>query len=185
MNKKVFSVLAIIPLLFFCTSHAHSKDIPEIADNIKHFDKVDKNLYRGGQPDEKGLELLKKMGIKKVINFRYEKCLIEKERQSVEALGMEYINIPWNIINFYDKELFNNFFEEIKDKNKRPVFFHCKRGSERTGVIAAAYKIKIQGLSLEEAIKDSEKYNVKFIWRPFVNSKIKRFYEEFKKPEEE
>ncbi len=177
MNKLLIILLLTIPVtLIIWSKYVHAEDDNELHQVIKHFGKVDVNLYRGGQPDEHDLKLLKEFGIKKVINLRYEKDLIEAERKQVEALGMEYVNIPWTILSPYDQNIFDNFFEAIEDKESKPVFFHCKRGSERTGVLASVYKIKVKGLGLDEALEDTKKYNVKFIWRPFVNSKIRTFY---------
>jgi len=156
----------------------YAVDKNKLNSTIPHFGEVDTNLYRGGQPDEKDLELLKEYGIKKIINLRSEKNLVETERKQVEALGMEYVTISWTILAPYDQEIFDEFFEAIEDKDSKPVFFHCKRGSERTGVMAAAYKIKMNGLSLEEALADAKKYNIKLIWRPFVNLKIRKFDKE-------
>ena len=143
--------------------------------HIKRFAEVDTHLYRGAQPDSAGYLALKKLGIKKIINFRAEKNLIEEERHEVEALGIEYISIPWTIFSPYDQKVFDAFFEEIKNKDTHPVFFHCKRGSERTGVIAGAYKMKFQKMPFKDVLSAAKKFDLKLIWIAFVKSKLKAF----------
>jgi tyrosine-protein phosphatase SIW14 len=151
-------------------------DMHENAKNVKRLGKVDENLYRGGQPTYEGLKELQKMGIKRIINFRYEKDLIAKEREQVESLGMEYISLPWAIFASYNHDVFEAFFDAIKDKDEKPTFFHCKRGSERTGVAAGAYMIRTQNASVDEAFKEIQKYDIKFYWSPFVKNALRAFY---------
>ncbi|MBU1864460.1 MAG: tyrosine-protein phosphatase [Candidatus Omnitrophica bacterium] len=143
--------------------------------NIKRFAKVDTNLYRGSQPDEADFTALKEAGIKRIINFRTEENLVERERRQVESLGMEYIHIPWLIYLPYDQKVFNRFFEAIQDKDKKPIFFHCKRGTERTGVMAAAYKTKVLDFSADTAFKDAETFGLHSLWYYFVKTKIEIF----------
>ena len=63
----------------------------------------------------------------------------------------------------------------IDDKEKAPVFFHCKRGSERTGVMAAIYCMKYKGMSLDDAFRYVDQGDLKWIWRPFVYRKLKQY----------
>jgi protein tyrosine/serine phosphatase len=172
----LFIFFALLSLSLLLTrAHAAPEDEAEIKKHIKRFSKVDENLYRGAQPDEAGFRLLKEMGIKRVINFRYEKDLHEEEKKMLADLGLEYVHIPWAIFAPYDEDVFRAFFAAIEDKDENPVFFHCKRGSERTGVASAAYRIKNQGLSAEDAYEEARAFEVKFIWAPFVKSLISRF----------
>ncbi len=171
MKKKSIPAL-ILSLITIFSLTATSMDKP----NIKNFSKVATFLYRGAQPDKEGFKELKKMGFERVINFRNEKKLIEKERRIVTSLGMEYISIPWVIYGKYNSKIFDSFFEAIKDKKK--TFFHCKRGVERTGVMAAAYKIKYQNYNTKEAIEYAKQFGVKKIWLFWVKDKIKKFASE-------
>jgi len=179
MNKIfLFGLIFIVLGAIVIVAKVKAQDA-EIMIPIKRFAEVDANLYRGAQPDEAGFRALKEMGIKRIINFRSERDLAAEEKALVEKLGLEYINIPWTIYSFYNHSVFERFFESLKDKDTAPIFFHCKRGSERTGVISAAYKIKFKDYSLREAIKDTRGFDVKFIWRAAVHTKIKQFYKIF------
>ena len=172
-NLKVLKIFCFISLIILSNFNTISAETNMVT-KIKHFAKVDTFLYRGAQPTHEDLITLKEKGIKRIINFRNEKNLITKEKKEVEALGLEYISIPWLIYKPYNKDIFNRFFETIKDQ--QPTFFHCKRGSERTGVIASAYKIKFNNFTYKQAINYAKKFDLKLIWLGSVKSKIKKFY---------
>ncbi len=171
------SKIAIVTLLVWSLNVMVFANTPieQASDAVRHFDQVDENLYRGGQPDLEGFEKLKAMGIKKVINFRAEEGLHLQEKKQVESLGFEYVQIPWTIYGAYKKQAAIDFLEAIKDRDANPVFFHCRRGSERTGVMAAVYNMKEKGLSYREALKDAERFHLKFMWKGFVKKKMKRY----------
>jgi protein-tyrosine phosphatase len=42
----------------------------------------------------------------------------------------------------------------MTDPAAQPVLVHCKHGSDRTGVVVAAYRIVVQGWSKEDAIRE-------------------------------
>lgn len=177
MSRFIFWIFFSIGLLSIIGVHlVWGQSAEKASKKIKRFAQVDKNLYRGGQPDKDDLKLLKEMGIKKIINFRYEDDLIEKEKRRAEALGLEYVSIPWAIFAAYDHDVFQKFFTEIQNRDEKPVFFHCKRGSERTGVAAAAYKIKHKDMSVEKAYEQAKDFDIHFYWKPFVYHAIKQFY---------
>ncbi len=143
--------------------------------HILRFEKVDENLFRGAQPDYNDLVALKAQGIKKIINFRHEAALVKQEEEMVRELGLEYIPLPWTIWGAYKKEMLPAFFNAIKDKDEKPVFFHCRRGVERTGIISGLYKMKTMGLTQEEALAYINKSDVKFVWQFFVRQKLQQY----------
>ncbi|MBO0722086.1 MAG: dual specificity protein phosphatase family protein, partial [Blastocatellia bacterium] len=62
------------------------------------------------------------------------------------------------------------------EKRNAPVFVHCRRGSDRTGVIIALYRIKQDGWTAEQAIKEANLYGMGFIQfrkRQYINDYYK------------
>lgn len=150
--------------------------------NLPEFAQMDENIFRGAQPTEEGYKQLKKMGIKTVINFRNEKPVIEAGRQLTTAEGMEYVSLPWTIYGKTDAKVLDEFFAIVHNPAKHPVFFHCRRGVERTGVIAYAYYVREEGMSHEAAYEKAfGAFPLKWIWKPFVNVKIEEFKPYLKK----
>ncbi len=142
------------------------------------FTKVSEGVYRGAQPTEEGYKQLKDMGIKTLVNFRHEEDEIEFGRENAEKNGLEYINISWTIFGDAKDENWLDFFRVLENPEKQPVFFHCKRGAERTGVMSYSYYRYFDKLSHDEAwAKAFDPFPLKWIWKPFVKKKIKHFNE--------
>jgi protein tyrosine/serine phosphatase len=133
--------------------------------------KVSETLYRGAQPTKIGVEELKKMGIKTVINFR------ETESDYVILLhsSITYYHLPMNAF-FPSKEKYKRFLEIVSDPKNLPAFVHCRHGADRTGAAIALYRIKIQKWDPEEAIK--EMINGGFGFHK-IHNHLKRFVRKF------
>lgn len=112
---------------------------------------VNEWLYRGSQPREADLEALKGKGVRTVVNFRPDAGMGRWEKETVEGLGMKYVNLPWRIGNRVQPELLDRFFAVLDDPKNRPVYFHCQHGRDRTGVMSTLALMRYEGLSEEEA----------------------------------
>lgn len=154
-----------------------AETVPIIEDeDIPVFAEAAPGIYRGAQPSAEGYRKLKEKGIKTVVNFRHEKDQIEFGKKHAETHGMTYISLPWMIYGELNPGTVEAFFEIATDPAKQPVFFHCKRGVERTGVLLAFYYIKYENLPPDEAyLKAFEGFPLKFIWKPFVKSKFNAY----------
>lgn len=134
-------------------------------------------LYRGAQPKkEQDFTQLKEVGIRTVVDFRDEPKWIQWEKQKVEALGMTYVSLPWSITGRVGPELLDRFFEILDNPRNRPVFFHCKHGRDRTGVMATLALMRYEKLSEEEARELALETILPHLrYRMFVNQKIDFF----------
>lgn len=138
---------------------------------ISAFQVVSPTVLRGGQPDEEGLELLKKAGVKLIVNLRYSSKSggassgsffkrrgdddeIEEERAIAEKLGMKFLNISLDGINTPDKASLQSFVNLFAEKENLPLFVHCLYGRERTSLLVACYRVKIEGWSANQAYKE-------------------------------
>ena len=162
-------------LLFFSAPlSAASKEIP-------YFSPVNDWSYRGGQPPEEAFAKLKEKGIRTVVNFRNEKDWIEWERKKVESQGMKYVSLPWSITRPVKPELLDQFFEVLDRPENRPVFFHCKHGRDRSGVMSMMALMRYEKLSESEArVQALEAIRPHLQYLPFVNQKVKFFLKERK-----
>jgi protein tyrosine/serine phosphatase len=121
-------------------------------------------LYRGGQPNADGFQFLKDKGIKTIINLRSENV---GEADLVNALGMKYIPIPitevwpWSQV---PETAIAEFFELVNNRANYPVFFHCRRGAERTGTLAAMYRIAAQGWNPQTAYAEARKIGMRWFY---------------------
>jgi len=123
-------------------------------------------LYRGAHPGDAGIEALAKAGIKTIVDLQggdtsanageSEADRLE-EKTIVETNGMQFFNVPLSSMQIYfddqDKTL-TTALDLISDPANQPVFFHCFHGEDRTGVLAALYRVVYQGCTTDQAHKE-------------------------------
>jgi len=49
-------------------------------------------------------------------------------------------------------------FLAVVDDQPKPVYVHCRSGQNRTGVMVAAYRVIVEGASVDEAIEEMRRY---------------------------
>jgi len=133
------------------------------------------NLYRGAQPRDAGFAELKKLGVAIVVNFRETDKGENEEKNRVEALGMKYVEIPWSSFSKPDNKQVAQFLQLVKDNPKQKVFFHCRRGAERTGVMGAAYRMAFEKWTPEQALEEMEEFH----FRGFFFGHLKKYVRTF------
>lgn len=158
---------ALLALFAFLTALFLAGETPQITtppvdhELLPNAYQVSPVLYRGAQPKKGGFPVLKDMGIKTVVSLRS----FHGEGDRVREAGMEYIRFtvkPWHV---EDKEV-RGFLKILRDPEKTPVFLHCKRGADRTGLFVALYRVSEQGWSKADARQEmvAEPYGYHRIW---------------------
>ncbi|HEY8669973.1 MAG TPA: tyrosine-protein phosphatase, partial [Terriglobales bacterium] len=122
---------------------------------VAGFTEVTPHLYRGGQPSQKGLESLAKMGINIVVDGRLTGD--KKEDKEATKLGMQFVPIRWHCLYPKD-EVFARFLALLRDNPDKKIFVHCRYGDDRTGMMIAAYRMAMQGWTWEEARKEMDDF---------------------------
>lgn len=126
---------------------SHSDVLPSPKSSVRNLHRVDDNLYRSGQPQKKGMKELERRGIKTVINLRN----VIDDRQEIKESSMTQVRIPMRAKKItYDDIVTTLCAIEAAEK---PVLIHCLHGSDRTGCMAAAYRM-LHGMSKEDAIAE-------------------------------
>ena len=139
---------------------------PLKVEGLPNFHQITPALYRGAQPEASGMRELKKRGIKTIVNFRHR----HSDMDVLRSVGLEqyfnYIEIPTNTRSIDDDTVIQ-FLSVVKNRQNRPIFFHCQYGADRTGTMAAAYRIVVQGWRKEEAIREMKGGGFGFhaLWR--------------------
>jgi protein tyrosine phosphatase (PTP) superfamily phosphohydrolase (DUF442 family) len=122
---------------------------------LLNFGQLNERVCRGAQPGKIGFQLLKGMGVDTVINLRVE---APGEEAQVRALGMDYHYFPMDPIGAPTHEQTLAFLREVTNPRHGRVFFHCYHGADRTGVLAACYRVAHDGWSLTEAAAEMDKH---------------------------
>jgi protein tyrosine/serine phosphatase len=141
--------------------------LPDVA-GLDNLARVNPALYRGAQPTEEGFRQLKAMGVKTVIDFRS----YHSTRKQVEAAGLTAVEIPLKADLGSappDEEALRKFFEVVLDPAKQPVYIHCAFGKDRTGTMAAVYRLEVDHWTAEEALLEMESFGYHNIYRELIN----------------
>jgi len=127
---------------------------------LTNIGRVANGIFRGAQPKPEGYATLKVMGVRTVINLRTR----HGEKEAVEAAGMRYVEIPMNVWKNVDPAAVRKALSVMTDPANQPVFVHCQHGKDRTGLVAAVYRMEIDGWSEAEAEAEMEAFGFHEIW---------------------
>lgn len=159
MFPPSFSPVAVVWLLLaiFSFSYAHAEDTwptrpgewaQPVAIRYNLF-QMTPTLYRSALPDREAVPLLTELKVATVINF-----LPEPDLGWLSSPGVTQIQLPYRTNHVDDADVLK-VLRTIRDaESKGPVLMHCKHGSDRTGLMAAMYRVVIQGWSKEEALDE-------------------------------
>jgi tyrosine-protein phosphatase SIW14 len=167
------SIAAILFLLQLTSTNTSTA--PLSTKHIPRFQMIVAGLYRGGQPGQDGFEFLKTNGIKTVINLRGE----NDEEVIVKKLGMNYVHIPMSITPWskIPDSAIDQYFKVLSDPANYPIFFHCRRGADRTGALAGFYRIAYQGWEPSKAYSEARSVGMRW-WFPAIKQQFESFKRE-------
>lgn len=129
-------------------SWAERVDLP----GVPNLHKVSNNLYRGAQPTAEGMKQLEKSGIKTIVNLRF----LGSDRKILRDTQLDYEHIDTTTFSTETRDVIR-FLKIATDPERTPVFVHCHRGVDRTGVMCAAYRIVMESWTREQAIEEMTK----------------------------
>jgi tyrosine-protein phosphatase SIW14 len=164
------SFLALVILSGGCASVG--RDLGGVP-NFATVDPKPHALYRGGQPSRAGFATLKDMGVKTVIDLRDD--AVPWEKDAVTKNGMTYVHIPSNA-NRTSPTTVAAFLTAL-EAAERPVYVHCKRGRDRTGLEVACYRLVHQQdqWTRQQAIDDLRRHGHQRIFFPGIERYLRTF----------
>ena len=135
-------------------------------DNLPNFQKVDDHVYRGAQPSDSGFKDLAQLGIKTVVDLREIGEHSQADEQKVVTdLGMRYVSIPMRGMSTPKDDQVAAVQALLNDASNGPVFVHCKRGADRTGMVIAVYRISHDNWDNKKALTEAKSYGMSFFER--------------------
>lgn len=156
MNLRVWPLVAVLGIAVSAVSaQAQTVDFSNIG--IKNFGQVDKNYYRGAQPDSHDYASLAKLGVKTVIDL--ERDGDSSEAGSVKAAGMNFVRIEMSDRETPTQKEVSDFLSIVSNPANLPVFVHCHGGRHRTGAMTAVYRMKNYGWTAERAYDEMKQYH--------------------------
>ena len=134
--------------------------------NFATVDPAPEAIYRGGQPSKEGFQTLKDMGVKTVIDLRNDSVPWEKD--VVTKHGMTYVHIPSNAARTSNRTV--ALFLAAVARAQRPIYVHCKRGRDRTGLEVACYRLvnQSEAWTRQSVIDDLRRHGHQRIFFPGI-----------------
>jgi uncharacterized protein (TIGR01244 family) len=173
MIRTIFTLSLLAPVGFTQREEAD----PLVGNSgIVNYYRVREDVATAGQPTDEALAEIQKAGFKTVINLRTEQEGSLEEKPKVEALGLEYHNIPIGSDGITKEHV--ALFEKIMgDSKSRPVFIHCA-SSGRVGAMWFIHQVLGEGKDEASALEEAKKAGLK----PSLESKAKEFVEKNRPP---
>lgn len=142
--KALASIIIIFSLLSFTVDDRRLVE-------INNFHQVDSLVFRSGQPSSSEMRNLERAGFKTILNLRN---IQDDDFESRDTkLIIKHLPIRTKAMNQDD---IIEALRIIRDSEK-PILVHCLHGSDRTGVVVAAYRMVFQGWSKLKAVEEFSK----------------------------
>lgn len=120
-------------------------------------------LYRGARLDSADVAQLQALGVKTVISLRS----FHSDTQVLDGSGIRAVRIPINTWAIGDRHVIATMHSIRSAQQQGPVLLHCLHGADRTGMMAAMYRMLYQGWSREKAIDELKNggYGYHAVWK--------------------
>ena len=133
-------------------------------DGLRHFGVVEEGvLYRCGQPTPPQLgELVDRHGLRTVVSLRGSRAdddpdgWEEAEHEICRGRGVVFVTIPCNHKNPPTAEQVCQFLDLFNQTDRRPVLVHCRLGQQRTLLFCALYRVRVQGMNPDTALREMD-----------------------------
>lgn len=164
--RNIFLAVCIL-IMSGCSSLAESaRDerwaVPAAgADNMY---KVSDRLYRSAQPDAQGMKNIEEIGIKTVISLRSS----QKDVKPAEGTDLKLIHVSMRAWDPQYKDAVTVM--RLLNESDAPILIHCYHGADRTGMMAALYRMVYEGWSREDALDEmlNGGYGYHSMWKDIV-----------------
>jgi tyrosine-protein phosphatase SIW14 len=136
---------------------------------------VDDVVWRGPRPEPSDLEAISD----RVVSIISLERANEDEKEAIEfdpdVKVYSWPISPWEI---YGSGITQEYLYKILGQIsilKKPLLIHCQRGQDRTGLIIAAYRVKMHGWSKEVAMAEA----LQFGYRNWLNFGLNKTWRDF------
>lgn len=147
---------------------------------------VEPGLYRSGYNQPGPLRrIIRTYGIRQVLclaNYTPDTPKGRKEHDVAREMGVEVTVLPMPGDGRADFARLDQAADFVADPANRPLLVHCAAGVQRTGATIAAYRMKHQGWTYEQAVAEAERHGLDPGENPELYAYLRR-YERYLKRE--
>lgn len=138
---------------------------PVSVPGVPNLFEVSKDLYRSGQPTAAGFRNLASLGIRSCVSLRAHRS----DRSDARGAAVLCVWRPILGRSVSVEEIEEDIFD-LRFRLPRPVLIHCYHGADRTGLLCAAYRVLVEGWTVEAAIQEMVLggYGFHQVYHPYV-----------------
>lgn len=123
-----------------------------------NFHVIAPGVWRSSATNKRALKRMQKYGLKTVVNLKRNRMYHKREKRVADKLGIDYHHFPMNPKEAPSEDSIRSILEIISNPDNQPVLIHCQSGKDRTGLIAAIYKLEYTDSSLESIYREMLMY---------------------------
>jgi protein tyrosine/serine phosphatase len=130
---------------------------------VENLHRITPTLYRSAQPRIANVAALKALGIRTIVSLRS----FNDDRKVFAGSGIRLVRVPINTWSIDDTKVLRALVAIREAEKRGPVLIHCMHGADRTGVVAAVYRMAVQGWDKESARLEMLRggYGYHTLWR--------------------
>ena len=155
MVSRLVLPLSLVVIVLFC--YPTLAQTEGSVEELPRFSQVSDRLYRGAQPQPGGLQRLAEMNINTVVNLRGTSKRTKADEAEAAALSLRYFNVSLPTWGRPKDSDVLRILEIITNPENGRVFVHCRDGVDRTGVIVALYRIKVESWTSASALAEAKR----------------------------
>jgi protein tyrosine/serine phosphatase len=176
-QAAALQALSLLFLLSLCPLRGSAEST-----GLPNFHTVQPGIYRGGAPTLAGLQKLRAMGVKTIIDLRISPPLVREERAEAQRLGFHWINLPMGADPPTAKDV-SIFLASLKQAPESPVYVHCQHGADRTGCMIGIWRETQQGWTFSQAWAEMRKYGFNPRWQRLTDAVRQRAHADGQPPQ--
>jgi tyrosine-protein phosphatase SIW14 len=138
---------------------------------IENFQPVVDGIDRSARPTLEEIVWVAENNYKSILNleaghFSSKPGYVKEEESIATENGLQFFHIPMQPMAGPTKEQIDEAHAIMLDPANQPILVHCKHGKDRTGMVFAAFRMKYQGWTYDQAVSEMKGYG----FSPFFKS---------------
>src|ERR1051325_7853243 len=153
-------------------------DSAEVSSALPYFHRLDESYSRGSVPAKGGVETMKRLGIRTVVDLRSVYDHTDEIGLAAERIGMNYYWLPTSVWDPPTDARAQEFVRLVSDSSKGPFYVFCGDGLNRVVEMSAIYRVAKSQWTVDQALKEIDDFGFNpYYWnlRTYVYTYARKF----------